>query len=528
MFRNALPFGRWCTRGAMCPVVCVLAATCLSGCVRATQEVIVITATFPPPTESIELPTTTREPAIAVLATLAPAEVPVAANSESQAAYAVQPGDTLSSIALAHNVSLQALLALNALVDPDRIEVGQIIQIPAPPATVGSDAFLLPNSKLVRAPGSDAFDVAAFIRDAGGYAARATDEVDEITYSAAQIVERVSLEFSVDPRLLLALLEYRTRFLSASEVPDAVRDYPLQIPQQPFSFDRKGLYLQLTFAADRLNRGYYGWQSRGLNQLEFTDGTRIRIADTLNAGTVGVQFLFSQFGDYAAWAGDVAADGFIATYTALFGPPQENAIDPLVPPDLVQPELGLPFSRGQTWYFTGGPHGGWGSGSAWAAIDFAPPDDLTNVTSSCYLSEYEVTAVAPGRIVRSRDGVVVQDLDGDGDELTGWSILYLHIDDRGRIAADTEVQTGDVIGYASCQGGFSTGTHMHLARRYNGEWIPADCQQCRADAPRPPFVLDGWQAYGLPNQEYQGFLLRDGLRVVAEQGRNVANNEISW
>jgi hypothetical protein len=27
------------------------------------------------------------------------------------------------------------------------------------------------------------------------------------------------------------------------------------------------------------------------------------------------------------------------------------------------------------WSFTGGPHGGWDSGSAWSALDFAPPGE---------------------------------------------------------------------------------------------------------------------------------------------------------
>jgi hypothetical protein len=35
------------------------------------------------------------------------------------------------------------------------------------------------------------------------------------------------------------------------------------------------------------------------------------------------------------------------------------------------------------------------------------------------------------------------------------------------------VKTGDRIGHPSCEGGAANATHVHIARRYNGEWIPA-------------------------------------------------------
>src|SRR5690606_8939231 len=97
----------------------------------------------------------------------------------------------------------------------------------------------------------------------------------------------------------------------------------------------------------------------------------------LNPGTVGVQHMLSQFNTYENWQQQVEPSGFYQTYVTYFGDPFIGAVDPLVPANIQQPELTLPFPAGEVWFFTGGPHGGWGSGSAWAAIDFAPPDDLT-------------------------------------------------------------------------------------------------------------------------------------------------------
>ena len=89
----------------------------------------------------------------------------------------------------------------------------------------------------------------------------------------------------------------------------------------------------------------------------------------------------------------------------------------------------LPFEKDNVWSFTGGPHGGWGDGSAWAAIDFAPPGDALG----CVQSDAWVVAVADGTIVRSGNGAVIQDLDGDGYEQNGWTVLYQHIETRDRV-----------------------------------------------------------------------------------------------
>ena len=59
----------------------------------------------------------------------------------------------------------------------------------------------------------------------------------------------------------------------------------------------------------------------------------------------------------------------------------------------------LPFEKGTTWSFTGGPHGGWDSGSAWAALDFAPPGE----PAGCVSSDAWVVAVADGLILRAEE-----------------------------------------------------------------------------------------------------------------------------
>ena len=310
----------------------------------------------------------------------------------------------------------------------------------------------------------------------------------------------------MNPRLLLAVLEYRSGWVTQSDPAEATLDYPIGAPGEW----RNGLYYQLAWAADNLNRGYYLWRVNGMAAWVLADGNAIPIAPTINAGTAGVQHFFAQLLDRKDWQQAVSEEGFFATYNAFFGYPFQFGFDPLIPADLSQPSLQLPFETGETWAFTGGPHGGWGSGSAWAALDFAPPGEALG----CVQSDAWVVAVADGLVVRTGNGAVIQDLDGDGLEQTGWTMLYMHVENRQRVSPGTYLKAGERVGHPSCEGGVSTGTHLHLARRYNGEWIPADQSL--------PFVIDEWVSVGLGN-EYDGYLQKDGKTIEAWEGRSSKN-----
>jgi murein DD-endopeptidase MepM/ murein hydrolase activator NlpD len=190
----------------------------------------------------------------------------------------------------------------------------------------------------------------------------------------------------------------------------------------------------------------------------------------------------------------------------MFGDPFANAFDPLVPADLQQPPLLWMWDTREIWYFTGGPHGGWDAGSAWAAVDFAPP----NEQQGCAVAQAWVTAAAAGVVVRAEDGAVTQDLDGDGFEQTGWTLLYMHMDNSERVAAGQVLPAGGRIGHPSCEGGYSNASHLHFARRYNGVWIAAD-------NPVAPLNVAGWTARSAP-REYDGWLVKGDRQLEAWDG----------
>lgn len=520
----------------------------LAACVRDQPQVIVITATFPPsmdpgtgllpgPEVQPEIGSLSLSPVPDMDRTPTPDALYVAAASGMPAEHVVQPGDTLFGIATRYNLTMDMLVSLNNLENPNLLSVGQVLRLPDVADNRTPYFKIIPDSRLVRGPGSSGFDIAGFISQQPGYIRLASDTVStgqadgrrtDAVLTAAQIVRRVSLEYSVDPRLLLALLEYRAGWLSSTELPEELRIHPLIHPDNSPGVDRSGLYRQLAWAANELNRGYYGWKYRRNTTLVFSDNFFLAYDSGLNAGTVGVQYFLSLHNSYENWLHQIGQDGFYRLYYAYFGNPFPGAVDPIVPPNIEQPPLALPFAPGEVWFYTGGPHGGWGGGSAWSAIDMAPPDEWNSGDPLCYTSQHWVTAVAPGVIARSGEGLAVLDLDNDGDESTGWSILYLHLAADGLVPAGTRVLTGDPIGRPSCAGGFSSATHLHIARRYNGEWIPADCSECPVGQGVPDFVMGGWRIYGIPRQEYQGFMEREGTQLQAAQGRQLPGNRISW
>jgi LasA protease len=423
--------------------------------------------------------------------------------------YTVQRGDTLGIIAQRYGVDIDTIVSINQIANPDVVEVGTDLRIP--PSTglpAGPDFKIIPDSELVAGPESSQFDIESYVQSTNGYIKFYREDLDGITLSGSEVVARVAREYSVNPRLLLALLQHEAGWLTTSEPDTSSRDFPLGNIKPAY----KNLYRQLSWAANNLNRGYYLWKSGAVSSWVLADGSLILPAPTINAGTAGIQHFYSLLYGKAEWEKTVSEEGLFATYNQLFGFPFDYAVEPLLPPNLTQPEMQLPFENGTVWSFTGGPHGGWGSGSGWAAIDFAPPGDALG----CVQSEAWVTAVAPGQILYANDGAVLQELDKDGLIQTGWSVLYMHIENRDRIQPMTYVQSGDRIGHPSCEGGVSNGTHVHLARRYNGEWIPADGNL--------PFVLDGWTSSG-NGVEYDGWLKRNDQSVEAWDGR-VDENQI--
>jgi hypothetical protein len=112
-------------------------------------------------------------------------------------------------------------------------------------------------------------------------------------------------------------------------------------------------------------------------------------------------------------------------------------------------------------------------------------------------------------VTRADDNVVAIDLDGDGHEGTGWVLVYLHIVDQDIISPGAWVEVNQPLGHPSCERGKSTGTHVHIARKYNGEWISADGSIA--------YILSGWEVR-MGEKSYQGALIKGDQTITANPG----------
>lgn len=414
--------------------------------------------------------------------------------------YTAQMGDTLPALAARFNTSIEEIRAANPIIPNDATTMppGMPMQIPIYYRPFwGSSYQIIPDSLFINGPAQSEFDTAAFLSQQPGWFSSYRGSAGQQTLTGAQMVDLVATNFSLSPRLLLALLEYHAHALSEPLLDPDLVDYPLGYESQ----FHQGVYLQLVWAANTLNNSYYGWRGGKLLEFDLSDGRIYRPDPWQNAASVATQYFYNRVMAVHDFEMAISAEGLAATYADLFGDPW-NAAVAHIPGSLRQPELRFPFSPGEIWAFTGGPHTGWGDGEPWAALDFAPG----LLERGCVSTDAWATAVADGLVVRTAEGTIVLDLDGDGDERTGWVIFYLHLAEAGRVTVGRELQAGQPVGHPSCEGGSSTGTHVHVARKYNGEWMLATGAL--------PFVMEGWTPQA-GTTAYAGTLTRFDSTITA-------------
>ena len=505
-------------RQALLAGACGLAWAGLYGCVVAVISVDPDEPPAPPAASTSTAVPTTPAPAAtdapAAATTSPPALHPAVTRSLPVNVYFSQPGDTFFSVSarfggfpldLSCLDSSPEFCPMSALgegpeigFDSNRlIPNGTALLIPAHLDAHGPALRLIPDSEVVFTAAASDFDIAGYVDAAGGFlAAHRQYLMINAWNSAAEVIALVAEENSVNPRLLLALLEYRCGcVLGPAEAPEPFlgADFIL----------RPDLYGQLIWAVHELSNGYYGWRLGTLTEVTLRDGATVRLNPRLNAGTAALYRLFAALYDTAGFhqALDPAA-GFPAIFADMFGDPWAREIV-TIPDGAVQPPLALPFETGQIWSYTGGPHAAFERNGPMAALDFAP----ASAEPGCQPTPAWVVAAADGLVVRSEFGLLIQDLDGDGDENTGWVIMYLHIGADGRVPAGEYLRTGDRLGQPACEGGRTNGTHLHIARKLNGEWIPAGTGAL-------PFDLGGWVAAdGV--EAYEGTLSRSGVVLIA-------------
>ncbi len=327
------------------------------------------TETSAPP--ATEMPTPTiLAPAALVSPTFPPTVAAEPADAGDTVLYETQAGDTPRAIAVRFGVLPSDLTSAGGPLPADGslIDSGTRLIIPRRltlhrtlPATDPRqrDGVLAQRRRFRREQ---------LPRNLGGYLTRYQEYIAGEMRPGPEVLALAARDNSVNPRLLLALLEYQSGWVTNPTRPSGDQ---WKYPMGRIDPGEAGLYRQLTWAANELGNGYYGWRAGTLTEIRLRDGIRLRLAPELNAGTIALQWYFGLHDNTQKWAVDIGPDGLMGTYQKLFGDP-EDYFHPLYEPGLEQPEMILPFLPGHIWSFTGGPHGAWEREAAWAALDFAP------------------------------------------------------------------------------------------------------------------------------------------------------------
>ncbi|MBR6090573.1 MAG: LysM peptidoglycan-binding domain-containing protein [Anaerolineaceae bacterium] len=465
---------------------------------RSTIAVETIAPSTATATAEISVPTSTPTPDI---------PLPVLVDDfRNKAFYVVQTGDTAPAIALRYGTSLKNITSSSAI-DPERfLKPGTLLLVNAPKRNFSSGTRILPDEYIVMGYPSIGYDLTFEVNQAGGYLSTYEEYTASGTLTGTEIIQKVALDYSISPIILMELLEYKSHWVSGYPHSMVEEHYPLGWLGE----NSEGLYRQLTWAAQTLSQGYYGWRYGKLSEIPFYKYPQpdepVYFNPLLNAGSVAIQYLFAQLCLYDEFEEAIyGANGFLQQFYLDFGNVWDYYVsDPNGFNDkLTQPVLTLPYTENDLWSITGGPHESWTTGSPQGALDFAPP----MAAGGCARSDSWITASAPGLVLRNGVGTVVLDLDMDGHEETGWVIYYLHVRTDGKAEPGTTLPLHGRVGHPSCEGGNATGTHLHIARKYNGEWV-------QAYGPIP-FDMSGWIPFG--GESYAGGVARGDEIVYAEQ-----------
>ena len=173
-------------------------------------------------------------------------------------AYTTQGGDWLPVLATRFNTDSQAIIAANPEMQVDEnglIAPGQQLTILAsylpPPSLAGTPFQIVPDSEFVYGPGLQGWDTAAYLADTAGWLKDHTETADGALRPAAEIIDRIAERYSLNPRLLLALIEYQTGLLTGGHADETAQTYPLGHRD----LLRTGLNRQLLWAAEQLDAG---------------------------------------------------------------------------------------------------------------------------------------------------------------------------------------------------------------------------------------------------------------------------------
>lgn len=258
-----------------------------------------ITPTVPTPRSTFPVETIAPGTATATAAFVYPTSTPtpdipipeLKLNFTNKAFYAAQTGDTAQAIALRYGTTTDRLIGLEYPDSEGFLKPGTLLLVNnAPKRNFSSGMRILPDEYIVMGYPSIGYDLAYEVEQAGGFLSSYEEYTSSGTLSGTEIIQKVALDYSVSPIVLLELLEYKSHWVYGQPRSIVEEYYPLGWLGE----NSQGLYKQMTWAAQELSLGYYGWRYGKISEIPFYKYPQpeepIYFNPNLNAGSVAIQY----------------------------------------------------------------------------------------------------------------------------------------------------------------------------------------------------------------------------------------------
>lgn len=336
---------------------------------------------------------------------------------------------------------------------------------PLPPL---ADDALLSDGQFVYGPNAYDFDSAGYI-----------DQNLPLLKPYAGKIEEIAAVYSINPRVLLTLIELRWPTFGDSTQSKSASIEDLTVETFVAEFD---LIIQPMFAAfyqhlsDVSSRPL---EARHIDPLLLADGTEITMAPATNAGSYAVlqaaATIALSSAEFSTMASPVTAGGFRETYRRLFpdNDPLSQANKILIPdsPADVPPAglFQLPYPAGEAWRFNAA-HAPNNSVTTLASIDFWP------VSNSLTSGWTRVVAATDGTFTR---WPLTSTCQVEVRQSSGWQASYYHLEgipsnfaNNRVISKGTQIgRLADTYNEATCHKGSWTNPHVHFTLKYNGRFV---------------------------------------------------------
>ncbi len=382
-------------------------------------------------------------------------------------------------------------------------------------AQAQSYEMLISDSLYLYSPSVLDFNIQVFLDMQSGPLKSYEEQINDDVWTAAEAIRFNAIFYGVNPQFILTLLEAHNHLIT-----DNNAEIPLSSGEEPVNSHPRGFYYYVRWLTGSTLQAYE--QRRGHtsdNEVTFSSGETLTVPTELNAGTYAAQVGLAKVLTYEEWENWVVGSTplFVELFSDWFDVPHLDKDRAPTGATALPGGYILPFTIGETWYYTGGPHNYIGVSACsnnvcarpWSSIDIAPPESIS-CPSTDYPSNRWLVAAKAGTVIESSQALVVID---HGD---GWRTYYSHVATTDRHGTGS-IGQGEHVGHPSCEvepGGSTSGVHVHFAIWQAGVGFVDIASSS----------LSGWLIQ--ETTHYNGTMTRNGVTRTADTSKINGYNDI--